>query len=39
MLTRDLNLNITLEDRYDNAPAIDRSSNDLTFTTAVSLRF
>lgn len=39
MLTRDLNLNLTLEDRYDNAPALDRSSNDLTFTTAVSLRF
>lgn len=39
MLTRDLNLNVSFEDRYDNAPAVDRVSNDLTFTTAVSLRF
>jgi hypothetical protein len=39
MLTRDLNLNLTLEDRYDNTPALDKESNDLTFTTSMSLKF
>lgn len=39
MLTRDLHLHCTVEDRYDNAPADDKTSNDLIFTTSVSLNF
>lgn len=39
MLTRDLHLHCTVEDRYDNAPAEDKTSNDLIFTTSVSLNF
>jgi hypothetical protein len=39
MLTRDLNLNLTFEDRYDNTPATDKNSNDLAFTTSLSLKF
>lgn len=39
MLTRGLHLHCTVEDRYDNAPAVDKTSNDLVFTTSVSLKF
>lgn len=39
LLTRDLYINLTLEDRYDSAPALDKKSNDLLFTTSVSLKF
>jgi hypothetical protein len=39
MLTRDLYLNLAMEDRYDNAPADDRTANDLILTSSVSLRF
>ncbi len=39
MLARNLSLQLTLEDRYDNAPAADSESNDLTLNAALSLNF
>lgn len=38
-LARNLSLKVTFEDRYDNAPATDRESDDLYFSTALSLNF
>ncbi len=39
MITRNLQLHVTLEDRYDNAPAEDKTGNDLILTTSLSLKF
>lgn len=39
MLARNLSLHVTLQDRYDNAPAPDRKGNDVYLTAALNLSF
>jgi len=39
MLARNLSLNVTMADRYDNAPAPDTKNNDLCLTVSVNLCF
>lgn len=39
VLARNLNLNVSLQDRYDNAPVEDKKSNDSQLATTLCLRF